>query len=101
MADSLAALRRTRRGNILGDKGEALSLPGAGAGAKEVVGAAQEAAAMAREGAAGVANRILEIEETGGRLAAFTEGARYSIQPARSKLEFGSKCSSRSTFHIQ
>jgi hypothetical protein len=51
MADSLAALRKTRRGSILRDNGDALSLPGAGA--KEVVGAAQEAAAMVRGRAGG------------------------------------------------
>jgi hypothetical protein len=53
MADSLAALGRTRRGSILRDNGDALSLPGAGTGAKEVVGAAQEAAAMVRGRAGG------------------------------------------------
>lgn len=62
MADSPTALRSTRRGSVLMGKGDALILHGpcAGAGAKEVVGAAQEAAAMARgEGERGIA-------ETGG-----------------------------------
>jgi hypothetical protein len=63
MADSLAALRSTRRGSVLTGKGAAFILPSprAGAGAKEVVGAAQEAGAMARE-----REGIEGIAETGG-----------------------------------
>jgi hypothetical protein len=50
MADSPTALRSTRRGSVLMGKGAVLILhgPRAGAGANEVVGTAQEAAAMAR-----------------------------------------------------
>ena len=64
MADSPTALRSTRRESVLMGKGAALVLhgprAGAGAGAKEVVGTAQEAAAMAMgEGERGIA-------ETGG-----------------------------------
>jgi len=62
MADSLAALRSTRRGSVLTGKGAAFILPSphASAGAK-VVGAAQEAEAMARE-----REGIEGIAETGG-----------------------------------
>jgi hypothetical protein len=59
MADSPTALRSTRRGSVLMGKGAALVLHrpqgGAGAGAKEVVGPDQEAAAMAMgEGERGI-----------------------------------------------
>jgi hypothetical protein len=50
MADSLATLRRTRRGRIFMDNSDALSLPAISAGAKEVVGAAQEAASTPSSG---------------------------------------------------
>ena len=63
MADSLAALRSTRRGHVPNGKGAVLILAkpraGAGAGGKEVVGAAEAAMAREREGSEGIA-------ETGG-----------------------------------